>query len=295
MYTSDGSARLVETIKVHDGDADLSLDAYVAMDEDYLYLAFDVEDDIINTDNTQPSYQQDSPEFFIGLYDWRGPSHAGYQRGSEPDYHFKFGKEVGFLDTPDLVEDLFKPDSSDDYYWEEDFPTGYTVEAKVPFALLADLGGDDLFKPLNGMRMRMDIAVNDADLGLREALLALSPDNADQSWNTVSTWTYAWIGDEPVDVAQESSIVPTRYELTQNYPNPFNPTTQIKFSIMKQSNVNLKVFNILGQEVKTLVNEVKVPGVYQVDFDASELATGMYIYQLQAGDFVSAKKMLLVK
>ncbi|MDX1700856.1 MAG: T9SS type A sorting domain-containing protein, partial [Melioribacteraceae bacterium] len=116
----------------------------------------------------------------------------------------------------------------------------------------------------------------------------------DQSWNNVSRWTYTWIGTSPVDVDQETTI-PLRYELTQNYPNPFNPTTQIKYSILKQGNVSLKVFNILGQEVKTLVNEVKAPGVYQVDFDASELATGMYIYQLQAGDFVSAKKMLLVK
>ncbi len=93
----------------------------------------------------------------------------------------------------------------------------------------------------------------------------------------------------------ETGEIPTVYALGQNYPNPFNPSTVIKFSIPNSGLVSLKVFNILGQEVATLVNEMKSVGVYEVSFDASSLTTGMYIYRIQSGEFTSTKKMLLIK
>jgi hypothetical protein len=89
--------------------------------------------------------------------------------------------------------------------------------------------------------------------------------------------------------------IPTVYELGQNYPNPFNPSTVIKFSIPNSGLVSLKVFNILGQEVVTLVNEIKPIGIYEVAFDASNLTTGLYIYRIESGDFTATKKMMLIK
>lgn len=89
--------------------------------------------------------------------------------------------------------------------------------------------------------------------------------------------------------------IPTGFELSQNYPNPFNPTTNIKFSIPKDGFVSLKVYNSLGQEVATLVNEIKNAGIYQVDFDASNLSSGVYVYTLQSGNNQLSKKMLLMK
>ena len=89
--------------------------------------------------------------------------------------------------------------------------------------------------------------------------------------------------------------LPTEFALFQNYPNPFNPTTNIKFDLPKESNVTLKVYNILGEEVATLVNKVMPAGHQVVTFDASRLASGMYIYRIQAGNFVQVKKMLLMK
>jgi hypothetical protein len=89
--------------------------------------------------------------------------------------------------------------------------------------------------------------------------------------------------------------VATTFKLEQNYPNPFNPSTKIEFSIPAQSQVELKVFNILGQEVSTLVNESLKAGNHVVTFDASRLATGVYLYRIKAGSFVSTKKMLLLK
>lgn len=96
-------------------------------------------------------------------------------------------------------------------------------------------------------------------------------------------------------------LPPAKFSLEQNYPNPFNPSTTIKYSIpdvgtgLAVSNVTLKVFDVLGNEVATLVNEVKPAGNYKVEFNASNLATGVYYYKIIAGDFVQTKKMILLK
>lgn len=98
---------------------------------------------------------------------------------------------------------------------------------------------------------------------------------------------------------------PTEYKLEQNYPNPFNPATKIRYSIPASpkffpkertlNEVTLKVYDILGNEIVTLVNEQKEPGYYEVDFNASSFASGVYIYRMQSGSFVSTKKMLVLK
>jgi uncharacterized membrane protein len=85
------------------------------------------------------------------------------------------------------------------------------------------------------------------------------------------------------------------YSLNQNYPNPFNPSTIISFSIAQRSNVNLSIFNILGEKVATLINETKDAGNYEAEFNASNLTSGIYIYKLEAGNFQSTKKMMLLK
>ncbi len=97
-------------------------------------------------------------------------------------------------------------------------------------------------------------------------------------------------GVEPLD-----NGIPTVYELGQNYPNPFNPSTTINFSIPESGLVTMKIFNILGQEVAELVNDVKPAGNYNVSFDASNLTSGMYIYKIQAGNFSATRKMMLLK
>ena len=80
-----------------------------------------------------------------------------------------------------------------------------------------------------------------------------------------------------------------------NYPNPFNPTTKINYSTKEKGNVELKIFDLLGSEIATLVNEEKTPGNYEVFFDASNLSSGVYLYTIKAGSFVQTRKMLLMK
>ena len=92
-----------------------------------------------------------------------------------------------------------------------------------------------------------------------------------------------------------SSEVPERSELMQNYPNPFNPTTKLSFVISHSSLVTLRVFDVLGREVATLLNEELKPGTYQKTFDATGLASGVYYYRLEAGSFSQVRKMLVLK
>ena len=104
----------------------------------------------------------------------------------------------------------------------------------------------------------------------------------------------------PTKVESETdNILPTKYALEQNYPNPFNPSTKIKFSIPDVGAgfglSVLKVYDMLGNEVATLVNEEKPAGVYEVNFNASNLSSGVYLYKLHAGEYISTNKMTLIK
>ena len=92
-----------------------------------------------------------------------------------------------------------------------------------------------------------------------------------------------------------NSSNPTNFMLYNNYPNPFNPTTIIKYSIPEASFTSLIIYNELGKEVSTLVNETKSAGTYEVEFNASNLSSGVYYYKLQAGSFTETKKMILAK
>lgn len=94
---------------------------------------------------------------------------------------------------------------------------------------------------------------------------------------------------------EEEVILPSETKLYSNYPNPFNPSTMISYSLRDEGMVSIKVYDILGSEVATLVNETKAAGTYEVEFNASQLPSGVYIYRMQAGSYMASKKMLLVK
>jgi hypothetical protein len=100
---------------------------------------------------------------------------------------------------------------------------------------------------------------------------------------------------QPVRISGGDNQIPDLKCLYQNYPNPFNPTTTIEFDLPKTSEVTLKVFNILGEEVATLLSASLLSGSHSVEWDASNLASGVYLYRLQAGDFIDTRKMVLMK
>jgi hypothetical protein len=125
-------------------------------------------------------------------------------------------------------------------------------------------------------------------------------------WNRFMKSPYVQLGlqragFEPVTNVNEPSVSISKFKLFQNYPNPFNPSTTIQFDLPKAAHVTLKVYNVLGQEVATLVNEKREAGRYNLEFRPAgsgsefKLASGIYFYQLRAGTFVQTKKLLLMK
>jgi hypothetical protein len=102
-------------------------------------------------------------------------------------------------------------------------------------------------------------------------------------------------GDTTLTSVKDEPISEMQYDLLQNYPNPFNPETNIKYTVKSRGYVTLKVYDILGNEIITLVNEEKPAGNYEVKFNGSGLASGIYIYKLTSGNFIKARKLLLLK
>jgi hypothetical protein len=292
MYPSDGSGHVVTNSTI-DGDADCSANVWVGMDATYLYVAFDIFDDVFTPDISTSNWLNDAPDLFIGLYNYHGISHTGYKRGAEPDYHFRFTYNKAVLDNPGATVDTL---DSGNYYYGEAFGSGYRVEFRVKWTDLAAFGKDNVFTPVNGFRIPIDFEINDADGAEREGMLTYAI-SEDKSYQDVSRWTYTWIGDQwnPTGVENQGLQTVVDYNLAQNYPNPFNPSTQIKFSIKETGMVTLKVFDVLGREVATLVNNQLATGSYTVNFNASGLASGIYFYRLESGSFVQTNKMMLLK
>jgi 1,4-alpha-glucan branching enzyme len=98
-----------------------------------------------------------------------------------------------------------------------------------------------------------------------------------------------------LDVDKFDEAIPTEFRLAQNYPNPFNPSTTIEYQIPKSSFVTIKIYDVLGQEIVTLVNEEKLAGVYKVNFDAKDFTSGLYLYKISTGGFEQTRKMLFLK
>ncbi len=111
------------------------------------------------------------------------------------------------------------------------------------------------------------------------------PKSGDQSANQ----------NKPVVTKLNDAIIPNNFLLEQNYPNPFNPVTKIQFKLPKESNINLSVFNMLGQLVTTIYSGKLDAGTHFVEFDGSDLPSGIYFYRLEADNFVQTKKMTLMK
>jgi hypothetical protein len=110
-------------------------------------------------------------------------------------------------------------------------------------------------------------------------------------WINEKKYTYSYLLSEAENI--EAAVF--SYNISNNFPNPFNPSTKIKYCIPVLSYVTIKVFNAVGKEVAVLVNEEKPAGRYEIEFDATDFPSGVYLYQLKAGNFIESKKMVLIK
>jgi len=259
-------------------------------------------------------------------------THRSFQGGNEPDYLFNFrpvALEESGLDSAVAVwisyagiekyhEQMAFPPLFEIKTDESGNPTGYrgffaisNLELQAP-SFDPDLGDftQPLFMPPTGTELGYypftPSVIDDRNDGRSRSW----ENTAHQLWYTFKPnfggnffadpsdhSAMAFAGSEVVPVSNEDvGDVPLTYRLEQNYPNPFNPTTNIQFTLPSAQNVSLTVYNLLGQKVATLINgQQYTSGTHTVNFDASALSSGMYFYQIDAGSFVSTRKMMLIK
>ncbi len=274
-----------------DDNDDASANLYIAMDDDFMYVAGEVTDNVYNGYVGEGNWwEMDAVELFFGLYDWTGPRHNALYRGDNPDYKLVFTENTM---VRDVDGQLTMATSGDANYYFEGFNPDYVFEARVSLDSLATASGftDARFHPAANMRIIMEPVIHDND-GSWEGNVQSSPNNTDNAWQTTAVWSHSFISGI---VGIEDVETPATYSLSSNYPNPFNPSTIINYEIGQSELVKLSVYNILGQEVMVLVNDVQQAGAHEIQFQAGTLASGIYMYRLEAGNFTSTNKMILMK
>lgn len=277
---------------------DYSAFCYVAMDNQNLYVAFDVFDDAYTyqPSNTQPWWEDEAIEFFFGLYELDSSPHTYFERGEEPDYRVVFKPyEIELYDGGTIAN------NTANYYFEPLGMSDYVLEAKIPFSTI-QLPEDTLFTPQPGMTIPFEIFASDADVvnGGTEGRLQFGYNPALNPWGAgPEVWTFAWVGMPVLSIDDANDIVKS-YQLHDNYPNPFNPSTTIRFSIPKGEHVTLQIYNVLGALVDVVVDERLEIGIHEARWNAKNLqgqsvSSGIYFYRLQAGSFIETKKMILLR
>lgn len=175
---------------------------------------------------------------------------------------------------------------------------GQTYEEDYPDEIAAQNGGKLCMQYSNGKGAGVEYTGYFGNSTIISSIIYLAfpleSTADDKSFNNVVSRAIEYFNSIKVSVKETEDLV-INFSLEQNYPNPFNPTTTIKFSIPKESFVVLKVYDLLGREVKTLVNELRGGGKYKVEFNASALSSGIYYYQLSSDNFVETKKFVLLK
>jgi hypothetical protein len=286
---------------------DMNYRVTFVFDDNYLYISAVVKDDMVTPNLAQPTWRGDAVEFYLGFYDAKNLT-ALHPKGianstSTGDWRIgvtsvgQFG--VGGSDggTRSVPGGSAKTAVTSN---------GYTIEARLTLDSLATNGA---FTTATGMWLPFRVDGNDYDstkdgIGAnnRGIILqtggwggAFSRLRLEQDWERPSTFGYMEIVDKTVDVSGNKELLPKEFALYNNYPNPFNPTSKIKYDLPRDVQVSLKVYDILGREVATLVDTKQSAGYYAIDFNATNLASGAYIYRITAGDFVQTKKMMVLK
>ncbi len=222
--------------------------------------------------------------------------------------------QVGFYDTPGLcngvyvtenylfladghngllIIDLSNLDSINQVSQYKEDSLNFSIKQVIVannFAYLADRGFGVRILDLSDILLPKQVGYYKIDQGSNKICLA-----GNRIYSINENGLTILKNDLITNMKNETKSLPTQYSLSQNYPNPFNPSTMIKFGIPKESNVTLEVYNLLGQEVTQLVNQQLKAGYHEVEFNNSNLTSGIYFYRLQAGEFADTKKMLLLR
>jgi hypothetical protein len=286
-----------------DDDNDLSAKMWTAWDDENLYFYEEVKDDMISMSASDATYKNDCVEFKFD------------PQPTDSVTNSIVAMQMTALDTAAGAAGATTMPNS----FRKTITGGYVIEVAIPWEDI--VSGDE----------KVDVAVgkefgacfqnhdNDNTTGTRDATVQWAAVLKDAAWNTPKyLGTVKFLANNKLQLTAKNKMtgvtnpvpydgsdwnaiddndkpIAYKFSLKQNYPNPFNPITTIAYSIEKGTDVRLTVYDVLGREVATLVNEAKKPGMYQVHFDASRLASGIYLYRIQAGSFVKTHKMMLLK
>ena len=285
---------------------------YIAMDDSMLYMAADIIDNVVVSDTANTGggwWTGDALQMCLGLYDARGPKHNSLKRGAKPDYKLYFTQSAANSDNGG--GELAK--NGDGHYFHSNNGTtqtaNYTVEFRISLdSLRMKVSGwdasagtnstpDSLYVPKVGDRLPVELLIHDNDSGSGlDAITTLSKLDNDRAHQTTEVWTYTFLGNKDGNkLSTEQDIVANVFSLEKNYPNPFNPTTTIEYSIGIAGPAKLMIYDILGREVVSLVNEYKQVGRHKVMWNASTMSSGVYFYRLETPTFTKTQKMILMK
>ncbi len=261
--------------------SDMRYTANMMWKEDGLFLFLSVLDDYINMDGGD--YNYDGVEIYFDGDDSKAEAYDGID---DLQLRFNVGEtELDQVDTGfgtgtawDFVRDGME-------YMIEETALGWDLELKFSI-------GDLMIAP--GSSFGFDIQLNDADEETRGNNMIRWWSDSNDEWQNASYFGSANLVAGTAVKDNAPSVVNT-FELGQNYPNPFNPATTISYSVAKPGEVELTVFNLIGEQVATLVNETQTAGVHTVTFDASNLTSGVYFYTLRAEGQSLTNKMMLMK
>lgn len=279
---------------------DINFKITYVIDDKYLYYSGDVTDDDLRNDTVMQAWEGDALEMYVGFYDAAKlkEMHPKNLTDALGDWRIGFTvlgtvtKDGGAATNISGVEaTVFQKITGDGYILEGRIRLDsvaidkkFSVYDKLMMPLRVD--GND-YDPLKGETSRGGIVQWG---GWSNSVIAM-----DEDWKRPSTFGMMQVIGGPTAVENDASTLPKEYRLYSNYPNPFNPSTVIKYDLKENCNVSLKVYDILGRQVMSLVNEAQKAGSYNVNFNARALASGVYIYKLSAGTYEKSMKMLLLK
>ena len=275
---------------VVDDDDDLYGTFFAAVDNDYFYLAAEITDNDVNTEGTGGWWTTDVVQLCIGLYDQRGAKHVGQQRGAEPDYKMYFTPAGANSDNGAGVLAAH----GDGNYFHSVFNPDYAFEFRISLDSLV-IEDDARLIPVNGMRTPFELMIHDNDGGTWEGQLTLSNTNDDNAHQTCEVWSNTWIGDQSTILETDQDLVAHEFALFPNYPNPFNPVTTIRFSLPEKQHVTLQIYNLIGQEVATVINKELPAGFHNLIWNAENIPSGVYLYRLASKEKAISNKMILLK
>ena len=228
------------------------------------------------------------------LLNSQGGSGGGAIASSKYDYELREKGVISYIDDPSDVYDSRKFSTDDRKTLNENLTRTFSSQVNKQAREIKSLE----------VKLTKNEASNSEKMkyqemrALKEVVKARTPENVAMHVSLISDDLSRIMKSTGSEVSDkyEANILPTEFALHQNYPNPFNPATKISFDLPQDSRVNLVVYDLLGREVKRLVNnELKVAGRYTYDFNGSSLASGVYFYRLDTEGFTNTKRMLLIK